>query len=449
MSARVAVAGSLVVAALSLALERALSYDAWGWLVWGQEIASGHGFSTNGYPTWKPLTGLISVLLAPLGDAGPTVWLLIARAGAVLSLVLAYRLAARLAGPAAGVLAAVALFIAPEWLFQAGVAGSEGLLTAFLLAAVACHADRRDRSGFVLMLLASLLRPESWPALLVSAIVLWRRQPRSWPIVIAGVAVVPMLWFGGEYVGSGDPFRGGQLARMSLEARLLRRASLPAPVGVLDRAWRMVPLPLLACAPAALISGMRRRDPILVSLALGGLAWVAEVAVLAALGYAGVTRFLFPAAAALAVVGAVGVVQLMRSPRATPALRVALVVALLALAWPSVQRAAGLRHQMSKIDERGELDSGVKRIEARVGKKAFFDAPRVWALGVTRTELGWLLHVPPETLRRAQLPALVLLDLNQPSAPYRRALRRGRRRLRARTLVRDGDLRLVSVDRRP
>jgi hypothetical protein len=35
--------------------------------------------------------------------------------------------------------------------------------------------------------------------------------------------------------------------------------------------------------------------------------WLGEVAVLAALGYAGVTRFLFPAAAALAVVGAAGV----------------------------------------------------------------------------------------------------------------------------------------------
>jgi len=267
--------------------------------------------------------------------------------------------------------------------------------------------------------------------------------------VIAGVVAVPALWFGGDYLGSGDPFRGGQLARMSLEARLLHRSRLPAPVGVLDRAWRMVALPLLACAPAALVSGVRNRDPILLPLGLGGIAWIAEVVVLAALGYAGVTRFMFPAAAALAVTGAVGVVQLMRSPRATPALRVALVAALVALAVPSAQRAAGLRHQLSKIDERGELDGGVLRIVAHVGRKAFLDATRVWAQGVTRTELAWRLDVPPESIKRGHLPALVLLDVNQPSARYRRAVRRGRRRLRERTVARDGDLRLISVERRP
>ena len=45
----------------------------------------------------------------------------------------------------------------------------------------------------------------------------------------------------------------------------------------------------------------------------GGFIWLAEVTVLAALGYAGVTRFLFPAAAAFAVVGASGLVLLLRS----------------------------------------------------------------------------------------------------------------------------------------
>jgi hypothetical protein len=170
---------------------------------------------------------------------------------------------------------------------------------------------------------------------------------------------------------------------------------------------------------------------------------------LAAFGYAGVTRFLFPGAAALAVAGAVGVVQLMRSPRVTRALRVALVVALIALALPSVHRVTGLGQQVSKIDKRAELDSGVKLIVARLGKKAFLDAPRVLALGLTRTELAWRLRVPAESLRRPQLPALVLLDVNQPSDAYRNALRRGGRSLRRRTLVRDGDLRLVAVERRP
>src|SRR4051812_28356336 len=170
-----AVAGSLAVAGASLLVVRALSYDAWGWLIWGRELVGRLPFATNGYPTWKPLTGLIAIPLAPLGSAAPLAWLTIARFGAVLSVVLAFHLGRRAAGVLAGVLAATALLLMPEWLFQAGVGGSEALLTALLLAAVDRHAGRHDGAGFALVVGASLLRPESWPLLLVSGAVAWRR----------------------------------------------------------------------------------------------------------------------------------------------------------------------------------------------------------------------------------------------------------------------------------
>src|SRR3954471_11685531 len=260
-----AIGGSLVVAGASTALTHALSYDAWGWLLWGQEIHDGRRFSTDGYPTWKPLTGLISALIAPLGHAAPLVWLTLARGGALLALVLAYRLASRLAGPVAGALAAVALLIVPQWLFQAGVGGSEPLLTALLLGAVARHADRHDVQGFALVMLASLLRPESWPLLLASSVVAWQRSPRSRAAIAGLLVAVPVLWFGGDYLGAGDPFRGGQLARTTREAVQLRRVWALPGVGVLDIAWRLIPLPLLLCVPAALAPALRRRDPIVLS----------------------------------------------------------------------------------------------------------------------------------------------------------------------------------------
>src|SRR2546430_2395045 len=90
------------------------------------------------------------------------------------------------------------------------VAGST-IVAAACRVAVGRHVYRHDRSGFLLVVLASLLRPESWPALLVSGMVLWRRRPGSRALVLAAVAAVPVLWFGGDYLGSGDPFRGGQL----------------------------------------------------------------------------------------------------------------------------------------------------------------------------------------------------------------------------------------------
>src|SRR4051794_41906023 len=98
----VGLAGSLAVAGVSLLVVRALSYDAWGWLLWGREIAGRLPFTTSEYPTWKPLAALVAAPLAAFGSAGPLLWLLLARFGAGLSVVLAYRLASPAPGRAAG-----------------------------------------------------------------------------------------------------------------------------------------------------------------------------------------------------------------------------------------------------------------------------------------------------------------------------------------------------------
>src|SRR4051812_45957650 len=443
----VAIAGSVLVAGASTAVIGGLSPVAWGGLLLGQEILGRTRFTTDGYPTWKPLTGLISVWIAPLGHAAPFVWLTIARAGALVALVLTYRLASRLGGRAAGVLATLALVIVPQWLFQAGVGGSEALLTALLLGAVVLHADRHDLPGFGLVLLASLLRPESWPLLLASGVLAWRRCPRSRPLVAASLVAVPVLWFGGDYLGSGDPFRGGQLAKTTQEAVRLRHMWALPGVGVLDIAWRVIPLSLLLCVPAALLPALRRRDPIVLSLTLGALVWVAEVAVLAQLGYAGVTRFLFPAAAALAVVGAAGLVRLLASPRLAPAARIAAVGAALALAALSAPQAVGLGREAQRVQERAKLDHAVDSIVSRVGRRTFLAAPHVAAEGLTITPLAWRLDVPAESLRRPRFPGVALAETHRRWRGLRRALRHGDGALRRRTLLSESPLTLISVER--
>jgi hypothetical protein len=439
--------GSLVVAGASVALTRGLSFDAWGWLLWGREIAEGRRFTTDGYPTWKPLTGLVSVLLVPLGHAAPLFWLVVARAGAMLALVLAYRLAARLAGRAAGALAVLALLVVPQWLFQAGVAGSEPLLTALLLGAVARHADRHDLQGFGLVFLAALLRPESWPLLLASAVLAWRGTPRGRAVIAAGLVAVPVLWFGGDYLGSGDPFRGGQLAKTTKEAVRLRRMWSVPGLGVLDIAWRIIPLPLLLSVPAAVVPALRRRDPIVLALTLGALVWTGEVAVLGQLGYAGVTRFLFPAAAALAVVGSAGLVRLLASPAMAPAARVAAVGAALALALPSVPHARGLGREVQRVRARAKLDHAIDSVVSHVGRRTFLAAPHVAAQGLTITPLAWRLDVPAESLRRPRFPGLALAEAHRRWPAFRRAVRHAGARLRRRTVVSAPPLRLISVER--
>src|SRR5687768_5813263 len=88
-----AIAAAVAIGALSLlAVPAAPSYDAWSWLLWGREL-SGFDLNTAEGPAWKPLPALICALLAPLGSLAPTVWVVLARAGAVAGALFAYRLA--------------------------------------------------------------------------------------------------------------------------------------------------------------------------------------------------------------------------------------------------------------------------------------------------------------------------------------------------------------------
>src|SRR3954470_10881015 len=97
-------AACLALAGLSLLAPSAPTTDPWGWITWGHELVYG-GFSTvmGGAPSWKPLPVLVTAPLSLFGGAAPALWLLVARAGGVYSLVVAFRLGKRLEGPAAGV----------------------------------------------------------------------------------------------------------------------------------------------------------------------------------------------------------------------------------------------------------------------------------------------------------------------------------------------------------
>ncbi|MEA2379549.1 MAG: hypothetical protein QOD13_3456 [Thermoleophilaceae bacterium] len=377
----------VLAAAASVPLVSALNYDAWGWLLWGRELVGHLPFTTAGYPSWKPLTALVAVPLAPLGSAAPYLWLGLARAGAAVALLLAYRLGRRVAGPWAGALAAATLMLVPGWLLQTGVGGSEPLLTALLLGAVERHAERAHGQGLALALLAALLRPEAWPALLLSGAVAWRRAQLR-PFVALAVVAVPALWFGGEYLGSGSPFTGGELARMSKEAHALQQSDNPPPLVVLQRAAQMLSLPLLLGLPLGVAAGWRRRDPVLLALSAGAIVWTAEVATMAALGYAGIPRFLFPATAAGAVVGAAGLVLAIRRARRVPA-RVALTfLAALALSFEAGGPLSGVGRQARMVEHRADRDQNLAAIVSRVGAAPRGEATALaWRLGITTRAL--------------------------------------------------------------
>src|SRR4051812_34171620 len=107
----------LALAGLSLLLPWGLSFDPWGWLAMGRAIADpAVQFSTDAYPSWKPLPVMLASLFSVAGGAAPVLWLLFARTAALGALVLAYRLAARLGGRVAGVFAIAGLLLVTDWL---------------------------------------------------------------------------------------------------------------------------------------------------------------------------------------------------------------------------------------------------------------------------------------------------------------------------------------------
>ena len=116
------IAACAALAGLSLLLPSEASYDQWAWLVWGRE-ALALELDTTGGPSWKPLPVAFTAVVAPLDALGsavpPALWMVVARAGALLALVFAFRLARRLTGPglpgiAAGAVAALALALTPD-----------------------------------------------------------------------------------------------------------------------------------------------------------------------------------------------------------------------------------------------------------------------------------------------------------------------------------------------
>jgi hypothetical protein len=408
------------LAALSLVLPLALVYDPWAWLIWGREVLD-LDLDTEGGPSWKPLPVMVTTLAAPAGDAAPELWTLVARAGWLASLALAWVLAARLVVPAglrsrladrlaparlrrarivAGALAALGLVLLHDeftpWVRQFAGGLSEPLLVALVLGAIERELAGRPGQAFALGVGAALLRPEAWPLLAAYGWLLWRRGPDMRRALIAGGLAVPALWLVPDLLGSGDPFTG---------ARRARDATGSPPYEALEaigRALDMVLWGLLAAAGYAAWTARRTGERTILVLAAGAAAWIAIVAVLAAAGYAGIPRFAAPAAAVACVLGAVGAVRLLarlggdplRDPRRRP-LALACAALFLALAVQGASRAADVPEDLREAEE---FHAGVGDLFA-VADGAGPD--RVVACGpvtttdfLTETALAWKLEQP-------------------------------------------------------
>ena len=206
-----------------------------------------------------------------------------------------------------------------------------------------------------------------------------------------------MLWFGGQWLGSGDPLAGSKLARA---------ASVP------DSSFAGVGLPFVVAwigVVAALWWGVRRRDAGALLPAGAALAWTLAVLFLDAVGYPGIERFLVPAAALWSVVGAIGLTWLVDEARAlggrAAAAGAAVGLALIAVGL-GVARVGDVADDADRVAERVDAQSELADAVTLVGRERLaraapcvnvaFQTALAWQLDVHATQVCAPLAPPVE-----------------------------------------------------
>lgn len=290
----------LVGAALSLlVVPAAPGYDPWMWLLWGRELAGGTLDTADG-PAFKPLPVAICTLLAPLGDAAPAAWLVVARAGALASVALAAVFAYRLAGRFAAAAAAAGVAFTGSLLALGASGAVEGLFVAGALGAVLAWRSQRLDLALACGLACALIRVEAIPFLLPACLLVWRSRPGLRPAVVVGLAALPLLWLLPDVLATGDLLRSADRARVPNPGQpaLANYPFLASLAGAVELAVVPVALGVVLLRP--------RQDAVAIGVATGAAAWVLLVAAMAELGFSGEQRYALPGVAVLTVAGAVG-----------------------------------------------------------------------------------------------------------------------------------------------
>lgn len=371
---------ALALGALSLLFPSTPTYDPWAWILWGREIAH-LDLQTTGGPSWKPFPVIFTTVFSLFGEAAPDLWLVVARGGAVLAVLLAFRLAWRLTGgggvaaATAGVVGAVALIISSQFVRTMALGNSEGLMVAFTLWGIERHLDGKYRQAFVLAFFASLLRPEIWPFLGAYGLWLILIDRRALWLVISGGLLTLVLWFLPEYWGSGNFNRAADRAQQP-NPNSPAFAAHPF-AEVIKRTWPLVITPVKGAAAFALVLAAidwirnRRQGPIL-AVAFLGLSWIVLIGVMTEVGFSGNPRYIILGTSLLAVVGGVGfgrVVQFAGAAmRRFTGPRVATAVGIVVFA---VMALASWHWAKPRFENFDELDSALRyQAELRMDLKA-------------------------------------------------------------------------------
>jgi hypothetical protein len=391
--ARIGTGGIIVVAlalaAVSLLTPSTLTHDAWWWLIWGRDVLH-LSLDTRGGSSWKPLPVLLTTPFALFGKSvAPALWLVVARAGCLLAMVLVFRLARRFAGWPAGVLAVLGLAVMDGWLSEFRLGRTEGLMAAFVLWAVERDLEGRRDHALILCGLAALLRPDFWPLLGAYGIYLWLRAPGHRGLVAAVAILVPLLWTLPELWGSGDLLRASSAAQETSQGA----AGWHAASEVLRFPNRLVIAPVLAGAAAAPLLARTREQRTVIVLFGATVLWLLVIAAMAAGGYPSLSRFAIPPMAVACLLAGIAFGWALAW---APARRLQLMAgALVVAAWApfAVDRWNPLRGESRYDSYRVRLDRDLRTVVDRVGGRAAVRrcSDRVVTTGAEVPALIWYL----------------------------------------------------------
>jgi arginine exporter protein ArgO len=376
-------------------------FDPYGWLVWGHQTVAGN-LDTNAAPSWKPLPFLFTVPYGLFGHYQLWLWMITALAvslsGCVFAGRIAYRLTPSVPGRrwAAYVAAAFAglgvLGISDYWHYMLS-AQSDPMIVALCLGAIDCHLCRRYRWAFALAALAALGRPEVWLFLGLYSIWAWLKVPSMRWMIITGLALVVLLWFGIPALTSRSAFVAASNALGS--GRRLRSDRV---FGTIHRFVDLNPAVLEVTALIAVALALVRRDRITLGLTAGVCAWVLVEVAFSLHGWPGLGRYMFEPAGVLVAIAGVGVGRLLADPPRMSRLAMwggiaVVAVIVLALVPPAVTRARSehkdIKDQRARTAEIGKLTGVISRLGGPSRFKACGEP-------LTRLEyqtiLAWNLH---------------------------------------------------------
>jgi hypothetical protein len=226
-------------------------------------------------------------------------------------------------------------------------------------------------------------------------------MPSRRPLLVAGLIIIPLLWFGMPALAARNWLSAGNLAENSVNALHGNKVT-----GVLGRLIDLYEWPMALAVLAGLIFALWRRAGTILVLAGAALLWVAIEIAFALHGWSAVPRYLFEPAAVLIVIAATGVGRLLAAgPRSRgavrwlgPAIAAAVVLALIPAARTRARFIHGeisygrkFARQVDRLHDLVAREGGRARILGcgQPVSALQFQSALAWEVGLNVGNVGW------------------------------------------------------------